>query len=331
MNTIVSRTFNIYKFESIFGREKSFILIGKEIFRSLDVINMIDTTKLDMFLIELRNNYISSNPYHNERHGADVGQTTATILKESEIISFCFLYDLDILSVLISAIAHDVGHPGMNNNFQINSRSEVALTYHDKSVLENLHIFLLFKILKKPECNIINELKKEDYNIFRKRVIEAILATDMFFHSKLVSSLNNRLFTYKENLKTNPDELLINPNSKTLFDDQQEVINLLIHAADISHNTKPFKISEKWTYFLTEEFHLQGDKEKSLNLPISFLCDRNTSNVPKSQVGFINFAIAPTFEILAAVFPSMKYLVDNARENVATWERMHKENEEKNK
>lgn len=325
MNNIVSKYFNIFNFEAIFGREKSFVLIGKELFRSMDLMNIIDNTKLDSFLCELRNNYISSNEYHNERHGADVGQTTSTILKESEVIEISFLQDIDILSIIVSAIGHDVGHPGMNNNFQINFRTEVAMTYHDKSVLENYHIYLLFKIIRKPEFNIINSFSKEDYSIFRKRVIEAIIATDMFYHGKVVSSLKNKLFNYKESKKLNENEMLINPENKTFFDDQQEIINIIIHAADISHNTKPFQISSKWTEFLTNEFHSQGDKERSLELPISFLCDRTTSNVPKSQIGFINFVIIPTFDVLAEAFSSLSYLVNNSKINLQKWEEKLKE------
>lgn len=327
MNSIINRNFNIYQFEAIFGREKSFVLIGKEMLRTLDLMNIIETTKLENFLIDLRNNYIPSNFYHNERHGADVGHTTTTYLKESEIIDVCFFEDLDIFSIVIAAISHDVGHPGMNNAFQINSNSEYTLTYHDKSVLENYHIYLLFKILRKPDSNIVSTFKKEDFTIFRKRVIETIIATDMSFHAKVVSSLKNKIFNWKELKKANEEELLISPNSKNLFDDQQEIINLLVHGADISHNTKPFKISEKWTEYLTEEFHSQGDKEKALGLPISFLCDRQTTNVPKSQIGFINFVIIPTFEVLAEAFPSLNYLVVISKNNVAEWEIKLKNNE----
>lgn len=320
MNSLINRNFNIYQFEAIFGREKSFILIGKEMLRTLDLINIIECTRLDNFLVELRNNYIPENFYHNERHGADVGHTTTTYLKESEIIDICFFEDVDIFSIIIAAISHDVGHPGMNNAFQINTNSEFALTYHDRSVLENYHIYLLFKILRRPECNIVSTFKKEDFTIFRKRIIETIIATDMSFHAKVVTSLKNKIFNWKELKKANEEELLINPTSKNLFDEQQEIINLLVHGADISHNTKPFKISEKWTEYLTEEFHSQGDREKSLGLQISFLCDRQQTNVPKSQIGFINFVIIPTFEVLNEAFPSLRYLVHIAKNNVAEWE-----------
>lgn len=327
MNFITTRYFNIYHFESIFSREKSFVLIGKECFKSLDLLNIIDTTKLSNFLFELRNHYISSNQYHNERHGADVGQTIASYLKSSEIIEMCMLPDIDILSILIAAIGHDVGHTGQNNNFHINSKSIYALTYHDKSCLENYHIYLVFKILLKPENNIVNSLKNEEYKILRKRIIESILATDMSLHDTILSKMQTKLMSWNENKKENPNELFINPESTTLFDDQQKVINLLIHSADISHNTKPFPLSEKWTELLTEEFHAQGDKEKSLNLPISFLCDRTTSNVPKSQIGFLNYVIIPTFKLVKDAFPSLIYLLEIANENKSVWEEKNSQNE----
>ncbi len=52
-------------------------------------------------------------------------------------------------------------------------------------------------------------------------------------------------------------EKVINPESKSIWDDQQEMLNLLIHLSDISHNTKAFNISKTWTNLLYEEFYQQ--------------------------------------------------------------------------
>ena len=48
--------------------------------------------------------------------------------------------------MIISAMGHDLGHPGLNNNYHINASSDLALTYNDISCLENYHCSFLFKI-----------------------------------------------------------------------------------------------------------------------------------------------------------------------------------------
>ena len=39
--------------------------------------------------------------------------------------------------------------------------------------------------------------------------------------------------------------------------------------------------------------------EKEMDLDISPLCDRNTINIPQSQIGFITYIIEPTFALLS--------------------------------
>ena len=47
-----------------------------------------------------------------------------------------------------------------------------------------------------------------------------------------------------------------------LFENQQCVLNIIIHASDISNPAKPDKISNEWTKRVYEEFFIQGDLEK---------------------------------------------------------------------
>lgn len=53
---------------------------------------------------------------------------------------------------------------------------------HYEKVLENHHLTATFKILKKEECNLFSSLNDKDYQIFRKLMINNILATDMKEH-----------------------------------------------------------------------------------------------------------------------------------------------------
>ena len=57
--------------------------------------------------------------------------------------------------------------------------SEIALMYNDRSVLENFHLSSAFQVLRKEDCNIINNLSNDEYKEFRSLVIEMVLATDM--------------------------------------------------------------------------------------------------------------------------------------------------------
>merc|ERR1712060_390576 len=73
------------------------------------------------------------------------------------------------------------------------------------------------------------------------------------------------------------------------FKERQRVLNFLIHACDLSTPTRKFDTLRTWTYLLFEEFFKQGDIEKSIEKPVSFLCDRETVVVCREQPGFLNF------------------------------------------
>ena len=59
----------------------------------------------------------------------------------------------------------------------------------------------------------------------------------------------------------------------------------LVHCSDLSNPTKPLDIYTRWVDRITEEFFLQGDKEKELGLSFSPLCDRHNTKVPQAQIG----------------------------------------------
>lgn len=80
--------------------------------------------------------------------------------------------------------------------------------------------------------------------------------------------------------------------------DKPKALSLLLHTADISHPSKPWALHSRWTKALMEEFFRQGDREAELGLPFSPLCDRKSTLVAESQIGFIDFIVYPTFSLL---------------------------------
>ena len=319
---IIEKTFNIFELKEIIGQDNVLPIMGKVILDSFGLYSdeIISTDKLDPFLVSISNQYYKTTLYHNSMHGADVTQSLCLYFLNSNAEEICQSLVLDLLGILIAALGHDLGHPGLTNLFHINSSSELAITYNDASCLENFHTSKLFRTIRNPETDIFEKLSVQDYKTIRKRMIGNILSTDMANHGKIMTVIKSRIAINKAENKTKFE--LLSGNEKTKFEEQQSLFDFLIHAADLAHNTKLFSISLKWVELLSEEFWLQGDKEKSMNLPVSFLCDRDDYNIPNSQVGFIRGFIIPTFDCLVNIFPSLKYTMDNAKTNLKKWEKL---------
>ena len=66
---------------------------------------------------------------------------------------------------------------------------------------------------------------------------------------------------------------------------------MLLHCADTANPTRPEAIYRQWTGRVMEEFYQQGDLEKANGLPVSRFYCRQTTNVPKCQIGFINIIV----------------------------------------
>lgn len=230
------------------------------------------------------------------------------------------LSHIDVLSFVVSAIVHDFKHPGQTNSYHINKQTDLALIYNDISILENYHISETFKVLNKPNCNIFTNFSKDETKLLRKRIVDMILATDMSYHTKLYTHMKLKIENLSIENGKNIDKIVKDLDSNiSKFEAKQEVLNYLLHTADLSHNSKIFKITEKWTTLVMTEFWLQGDLEKESGLQISFNCDRAIANVPKGQIGFLNAFIMPTFHLVTQIFPTLGFFIDNVKQNIEQW------------
>ena len=336
---IMEKEFNIFELEKIVGHKNVLPIMGRTMLDSFGLIDekIMPIDKLDPFLISVTNQYLTSTLYHNSLHGADITQTICLFFNNSNAEEVCHAQVIDLLSIIIAALGHDIGHPGLTNTFQINSSSDMAITYNDSSCLENFHLSTLFKTIRKDEYNIFEKLSTQDYKNIRKKMISEILATDMAIHGKVLNNIRSKI---PEHLLTNEKENNKNKikkfelitdinNEQTTNEEKQALFDYFIHSADLGHNTKIFKISLKWVKLLSEEFWLQGDKERKMNLNISFLCDRDTTIVPKSQVGFIGGFIIPTYNFLVIMFPNLSYTIENAKDNLNKWQKLADEGRKK--
>ena len=111
--------------------------------------------------------------------------------------------------------------------------------------------------------------------------------------------------------------------------DKQKTIMMMFHMADISNPAKPFDICRLWTDLLFVEFFAQGDLEKEHNFQVSQFMDRNTTNIAKSQIGFIDALILPAFNLIAQVLPNLSNIVSALESNKENWRDLFEEYDKK--
>ncbi|CAF0791962.1 unnamed protein product [Rotaria sp. Silwood1] len=279
--TINEWTFDVFSVNE-FTNGQCLRYIGFELMQRYNLPNKlhISLTALQNFLEQMESGYSKyRNPYHNLIHAADVLQTTYQIIYNSGLMVENWLSDHELFAMFIAAIVHDFEHTGTSNNFHIQSRSDVALIYNDRAVLENHHVSAAFRLMRQDEYNIISEFTSEEYKNFRHIVIEMVLATDMSCHFTQLKTMRS-LLSMPENIE------------------KAKALALILHCADISHPGKPWDIHHTWTQSLMEEFFKQGEKEKDLGLPCSPLCDRDNTLVAESQIGFIQYIVEPSFIVV---------------------------------
>ncbi|TRY97573.1 hypothetical protein DNTS_002605 [Danionella cerebrum] len=258
------------------------------------------------YMMTLEDHYHADVAYHNSLHAADVAQSTHILLSTPALEAV--FTDLEILAALFAAAIHDVDHPGVSNQFLINTNSELALMYNDESVLENHHLAVGFKLLQGENCDVFQNLSKKERQTFRKMVIDMVLATDMSKHMSLLADLK----TMVETKKVTSSGVLLLDN----YTDRIQVLRNMVHCADLSNPTKPLDLYRQWTDRIMEEFFHQGDRERARGMEISPMCDKHTASVEKSQVGFIDYIVHPLWETWAdLVHPDAQDILDTLEEN----------------
>uniref|UniRef100_A0A8C1S6B5 Phosphodiesterase n=1 Tax=Cyprinus carpio TaxID=7962 RepID=A0A8C1S6B5_CYPCA len=258
------------------------------------------------YMMALEENYHADVAYHNSIHAADVVQSTNVLLSTPALEAV--FTDLEILAAMFASAIHDVDHPGVSNQFLVNTNSELALMYNDSSVLENHHLAVGFKLLQEENCDIFQNLTKKQRQSLRKMVIDMVLATDMSKHMNLLADLKTMVETKKV---TSLGVLLLDN-----YSDRIQVLQNMVHCADLSNPTKPLELYRQWTNRIMVEFFTQGDRERDKGIEISPMCDKHNASIEKSQVGFIDYIVHPLWETWAdLVHPDAQEILDMLEDN----------------
>ena len=269
----------------------------------------VDGDQLAAWLGAVEEHY-HTNPYHNATHVADVTQTTHYILTTGGLSTW--LTPLQQYALLLAAVAHDVGHPGVNNGYLVNTAHPLAVTYNDSSPLENMHAALAFALAAVPGHNPLAGLSAEDAKAVRADMIHCILGTDNATHFGNLASLKEALAASE----SDEEGHLIGAQPRL-------VMQQVLHAADVSNPAKPWGVYMGFTERLVYEYYALGDLESAADLPVTPMLNRHKPiPMPQFQLGFLNAIVLPLFSAVAAVPGlTMQEPLQQLKDNIAEWER----------
>lgn len=316
------------------------------------------------YLRTMQDDYRVENPFHNAIHAADVLQSLNVLLQIFP--DWKYIPQEELFAVLLGAAVHDVAHPGRNNAFQTKSRTDLALIYNDVSVLENKHASHAFitmllgddtnenavlsvrrrnssyinyssksnqQHLHPPTLNVLCHASDKQIASMRQKIVDAILHTDMSKHFGLVDCVKGirrkQQHASATSLNASDDE---DESVGWWLSDEESRWKLLVymlHLADISGQTRgSVKLCVEWTNRVMEEFFTQGDHEAALGLPVSECCNRKTTNVSQAQLGFLEFVILPSYQVLADFIPEVrKQILPNIHKNYEYWTKQKEEHD----
>jgi len=249
--------------------------------------------------------------YHNWRHAFNVAQTMYAIYTNGSMSDY--FTDMEIFVLLVACFCHDLDHRGTNNSFQVKADSPLARLY-STSTMEHHHFNQSLMILSSEENNIFASLSQVEYKEAMTILEHAILSTDLAVYFKKRDSFKN-LITSKES------DWRRETNSKILR-------AMMMTACDLSAITKPWHIQRRVAELVASEFFEQGDMERSQlqQEPIPMMDRRKKDELPKMQVGFINFVCMPLYELLPQLKEDLKPLLDGIKQNMENWQKLADEN-----
>ncbi|KAG0095658.1 hypothetical protein BGZ93_005591 [Podila epicladia] len=383
------------------------IILGMFIKLGLVECLNITTGELLDFIIDVDRGYLATF-YHSFYHAADVTSVLYHMLLDMNASQY--LSKPDMAALLLAGLCHDIGHPGLNNLFQVNAKTELVKQHGETSVLEKYSCSLAMDLVSKhalfrnveksPEATLPEGIRATEASM-RESMVKAIMATDMSFHYDMLNNLNSLIeFTStpastpsnsdveteseSENGENDSDvpssphpkmcshsststtltELVDMRSNRARFeipshrrqpstsstnsdcsevsissDDstqtspsmdsrlpdltpelRQNLMNCLLHAADISNAIKPWALCKRWSDLVVQEFFRQGDIEKAQDLPVSPNMDRDQHNQPQISLGFGDFVVQPYFESFCEFLPEASPFLTNLANNRAQWQ-----------
>ncbi|CAE7220044.1 unnamed protein product [Rhizoctonia solani] len=250
------------------------------------------------------------------------------------------LRNVDIFALLLAAVGHDVGHPGLSNAFMANADTPLSRVFDHKSSLEQLHCALLLRLMHKygmghlltsrppsgksglvsyassPGLNATYQQSSLEHDLrqphgFRWLLVQTVLATDMSVHFDWIKRFKEYAASESLGFRNVPED-----------EERLMICQALIKCGDISNPTRPHGVSEHWSRVLLEEWACQATFEQELDLPVTVVnvdIANGAKQQAQGQVNFIDIFTQPLFDATANVIPQLSPITEQCATNRKLW------------
>lgn len=182
------------------------------------------------------------NDFHSFTHACDVTISAYVLL--TKFGGAARLRPIDAFTLIVTAMMHDVAHPGRTNKFEATTESELVAEYGEKGTYERLHAETAKSILETPGCEIFAAagFSVEDQRWAMDLLEYTIFGTDIGCHKSIMDEWGE-LFPAREGEEAGTSKL----DSLDMTDERRrELVRMLMKTSDLGCCAKPWAVARHW-------------------------------------------------------------------------------------
>lgn len=185
--------------------------------------------------------------------------------------------------VVLSALIHDVDHPGVPNSALVKEQDPLAIKYGRRSIAEQHSVDVAWEILMSPQYKDLQNCiwqNKEELVRLRQLIVNMVMATDIM-DKKLKALRNARWVKAFKAVEEDSDDSSNGSNVCNVNRRATIVLEHLIQASDVSHTMQHWHVFRKWNERLFCEMYqafLDGCTDSD-----------PSENWYKGEIGFFDF------------------------------------------
>ena len=238
----------------------------------------------------------SAAPYRNLTRSLYLVQFVHYLLTTTQLYSL--LSAGDALALILAAAARGVDHPGLGNDFLVETQHPVAVVHGYSSVLEKHQSAVLGQILA-SDVGIFRNLPAGSRLDMLSRISDLVLATDMKKHVEVTSMFS---VTIEPTAVANRTAWAQAVETDASF--RALVMKMVLKMADLSDAMRTPKLRDEFALRQMVEYRFHGDAQAVTPgmAPVPFTSGK-VEDLPSAQAGIIEYVTLPMARSFSQVFP----------------------------